>query len=171
MKKHIWLIALAALILIPTALSASSDQGKRLAGPFCVGKPSLLPVFVHGTKVIRAGAVRSVSVSEKCQGTELRKFGQPDNDEATEGGAIGPQGPKGDTGAQGPAGKDGQSIVGPEGPAGKDGADGKDGTNGLGDIIVYACVSNGGAVQFNVNGQPCGENQGHTQIKLVGVSD
>jgi hypothetical protein len=72
-------------------------------------------------------------------------------------GPTGPAGPKGDAGATGAAGPKGDTgATGPTGPAG-----------GLGTGTIIACVSNGGTVQFNVNGQPCGDNQGHTQITLV----
>jgi len=62
---------------------------------------------------------------------------------------AGPQGPKGDPGPQGPAG-----------PAGQD---------GLGNGVIYACVSNGGTLQIDVNGQPC-DNQGHMPLKMVVVT-
>lgn len=72
-------------------------------------------------------------------------------------GATGPQGPKGDAGATGATGPQG-----PAGPAGKD---------GLGNATATLCVSNGGTVQVNVNGQPCGDNNGHTtQLDVVIVS-
>lgn len=111
MKKRNFIVGLfvLALIVVATATGASSDQGRRLAGPFCVGKANLSPFFVKKVGwVSRAGVVRSVAVTEQCQSWELRKFGQPDNDAATEGGVPGPAGPQGDTGA---AGKDGKSIT------------------------------------------------------------
>jgi hypothetical protein len=168
MKKYvITLFVLLALFGASFAGATSSDQGRRLAGPFCVGKAWVKPLHVGGNKISRAGVVRSVALTEKCQVTEIRKVGLavPDPDEASPGtpkgtpapgpgtaGPAGPKGDKGDTGSQGVAGKDG-----------------KNGKDGLGDGFVYACVSNGGSVQLNVNGQPCGDNQGHTQIKLVVV--
>lgn len=93
-------------------------------------------------------------------------------------GPVGPAGAKGDTGATGaastvpgPAG-----ATGPQGPAGAPGTPGAtgpagaDGAAGLGNGIIYACVSNGGSLQLSVNGQPCGGNNGHSPIKLVVVN-
>lgn len=70
-------------------------------------------------------------------------------------GPQGPKGEKGDAGAVGPAG--------PAGPAGPVGAP------GLGNGVIYACVSNGGTLQIDANGQPC-DNQGHMPLKLVVVT-
>lgn len=85
-------------------------------------------------------------------------------------GPAGPAGPKGDTGAtgpQGPAGQDGATgPAGPAGPQGPAGPPGQNGTDGLGNGVIYACVSNGGTLQLDVNGKPC-DNQGHMPIKLV----
>lgn len=179
MKKHLTVfIALAALILIPTALSSSTDQGRRLAGPFCIGKTTVSPlqvknVFGQTVTVPRAGIVRSISIGQKCNDNENRRFGQPDNDVDS---VAGPQGPKGDTGARGPKGDTGEQgpkgDTGEQGPQGETGPQGPKGDPGESNIsdFVYACVSNGGTVQLNVNGHPCGENQGHTQIKLAVVS-
>lgn len=79
-------------------------------------------------------------------------------------GAAGKDGAAGAVGATGPAGP--QGATGAQGPTGPAGADG----SGLGDATLDVCVSNGGTLQANVNGQPCGENQGHTSYKLVIVS-
>jgi hypothetical protein len=105
-------------------------------------------------------------------------------------GPIGPSGPIGPAGATGPAGPagppgtpgdGGSGIPGPAGPAGPpgpagtpgvdgvNGTNGADGTNGIGNGVIYACVSNGGTLQVDVNGQPC-DNQGHQPIELVVVN-
>lgn len=91
------------------------------------------------------------------------KDGAPGKDGAAGGatGAPGPTGPAGPSGAAGPAGP-----AGPGGPSGPTGPSGKDGTSGIGDGFIYACVSQGGSLQLNVNGQPC-DNNGHLPIKLV----
>lgn len=70
-------------------------------------------------------------------------------------GLTGAAGAKGDTGARG--------ASGPAGPQGPPGAD------GLGNGVIYACVSQGGSLQLNVNGQPC-DNEGHLPLKLVVVN-
>lgn len=84
-------------------------------------------------------------------------------------GAAGAKGDKGDTGAAGATGAPG--ATGPAGPAGQTGAQGPTGPPGeagLGNAVIYACVSNGGSLQLNVNGQPC-DNAGHQPLKLVVV--
>lgn len=63
-------------------------------------------------------------------------------------------------------GKDGRN--GAPGPAGPRGPQGPAGTPGLGNGIIYACVSRGGSLQLDVNGKPC-DNQGHLPFKLVVV--
>lgn len=77
------------------------------------------------------------------------------------------KGDKGDPGTPGAPGA-ASTVPGPQGPQGPQGPPGPAGTI-TGGYIIYACVSNGGSVQLNVNGQPCGNNQGHTQIKLLAV--
>jgi len=69
-------------------------------------------------------------------------------------GKNGTNGTNGATGPMGPAGP-----VGPQGPAGQNGSS-------LGNGIIYACVSNGGSLQLDVNGKPC-DNAGHMPLKLV----
>jgi hypothetical protein len=82
-------------------------------------------------------------------------------------GATGAPGPKGDTGATGAAGPPG--AKGDTGPAGPTGPQGPAGTDGIGNGTIQACVSNGGTLQLDVNGQPC-DNQGHQPITLVVVN-
>jgi len=84
-------------------------------------------------------------------------------------GPAGPAGPKGDTGAPGPAGPAGpQGDRGLPGAPGPQGPQGAPGTAGLGNGVIYACVSHGGSLQLDVDGQPC-DNAGHQPIKLVVV--
>jgi hypothetical protein len=213
----------------PKASKATDDQGRRLAGPFCIGKSFLKPLdggratrqIRFQLAVLRAGAVRSVAKTQPCRPWENRKLGlawpglpgtgtgpaglQGPPGPAGAQGPPGPAGPKGDTGATGPAGPAGPSTgvpgpagspgpkgdtgatgatgpkgdtgatgatgapgpAGPTGPAGPAGPKGDPGS-GLGNGFIIACVSQGGSVQFNVNGQPC-SNPGHTQLKLVVV--
>lgn len=81
-------------------------------------------------------------------------------------GPIGPAGPKGATGATGAQGSPGaQGPIGPVGPKGETGAQGPPGSI-TGTDILLVCVSNGGTLQLDVNGQPC-DNQGHMPIKLL----
>jgi hypothetical protein len=137
-KKRNFIVGLfvLALIVVATATGASSDQGRRLAGPFCVGKANLSPFFVKKVGwVSRAGVVRSVAVTEQCQSWELRKFGQPDNDAATEGG-----------------------VPGPAGPAGKDGTNGEGGDNDDVQQGLAVCASNGGNLKL------CGGDNGHDPV-------
>jgi hypothetical protein len=142
-------------------------RGRRLAGPFCVGKRNLRPLGSGQNSlrsILRAGVVRSVAVGQPCRPWEIRKFGLaiPDIDNLPPGPA-GPQGPKGDKGDTGATG-----ATGAKGADGKNGTNGKDGKDGLGNAIIFACVSNGGSLQLDVNGQPC-DNEGHQPLKLVVV--
>lgn len=172
--RNFGLIAVAlALILAGIANGASSDQGRRLAGPFCVGKANLTPFYVKAAGwVSRAGVVRSVSVTEKCQSTEVRKFGVaiPDNDPITpsaptkgekgdkgDTGATGATGAKGDTGAQGATGDTGPA--GPKGDTGATGAQGPKGDTGAAAQQGLAvCASNGGNLKL------CGGDNGHHPV-------
>ena len=101
---------LAALGVVAISAAQShviNDKGRRLAGPFCVGKNNAGK---------NAGVVRSIAKTQKCRSYEIRKYGiaVPDNDAtgtaagiAGATGPAGPQGAKGDTGATGPAGPQG----------------------------------------------------------------
>lgn len=162
--------AVVLLIVVSIAGAASNDQGRRLAGPFCVGKRSLKPL---GTRIdarlaiLRAGAVRSVARTQPCRPWEDRKLGLAWPGTV----GVGPAGPAGPPGAsikgdKGDRGEKGDSVKGDRGLPGTNGTDGKDGKDGLGNGFIIACVSSGGSVQMNVNGQPC-DNPGHTQLKLV----
>jgi hypothetical protein len=176
------------LIAVGIAGAASNDQGRRLAGPFCVGKTFLKPVNgskatnspVYTISVLRAGVVRSIARTQSCRPWEERKLGLAWPQIAGPAGPPGPAGPKGDTGPAGPKGDPGSpggpagpagpkgdtGPAGPAGPAGPKGDPGPAGKDGLGNGFIYACVSQGGSVQLNVNGKPC-SNPGHVQLKLV----
>ena len=106
--RKLWLLAIALVIAVPAvATASSSDQGRRLAGPFCVGKV---------TAGKNAGIVRSIAVTRACRSYELRKVG------VAVSGPAGPKGPQGDTGPQG--------VAGPKGEQGNDGSKGKTGATG-----------------------------------------
>ena len=191
---------LTAVILMVGVTAASSapikkgDQGRRLAGPFCIGKHNLdsrkpvgvdprLARVIGARAILRAGVVRSVARKDRCRPWEDRRLGLavpripgprgpagPKGNTGPQGPpglAGGPPGPKGDPGPQGPPGPAG----GPPGPKGDTGATGPAGPQGPPGSIANAqfimvCVSMGGSLQMNVNGQPC-DNQGHLPIKLV----
>ena len=111
MKGKFYIIALAvvaALIVVGVSLGASSDQGRRLSGPFCVGKTD---------QGANAGVVRSIGASRQCRSYEIRKNG------VAVSGPAGPAGPKGAAGSQGNGGGDG--APGANGANGLDGKDGK----------------------------------------------
>ena len=180
------LLAALGVVAISAAQNSRAfnhDKGRRLAGPFCVGKPNAGK---------NAGVVRSIAKTQKCRSYELRKYGiaVPDDDTTAAAtgitganGPAGPQGPKGDTGATGaagPAGAKGDTgatgAAGPQGPKGDSGATGPQGpagpagANGLGNGTIQVCVSSGGTLQLDVNGAPC-DNQGHQPITLVVVNN
>lgn len=142
MKKHTAIAAsvvasVVAMLTITTTVTAAAgpgDQGRRLAGPFCVGKPTLTPFWVNGKKISRAGVVRSVSVTSVCQETEIRKTGvavpcptltKADPSTCLPNGTQGVPGATGATGAAGPKGD-----VGPAGSAGVSGVNGAPGAKG-----------------------------------------
>lgn len=178
MKRNFFVgLIVLALVIVASATGASSDQGRRLAGPFCVGKANLTPFYVKATGwVSRAGVVRSVSVNEQCQSTEVRKFGVAVSDidsnaptapsakgekgDKGDTGATGATGAKGDTGTQGatgatgPAGPKGDTgATGAQGPKGDTGAAGADAQKGL-----AVCASNGGNLKL------CGGDNGHDPV-------
>jgi len=141
-KYLLGLFALA-LVLVSVTTAATSDQGRRLAGPFCVGKPGLAPIGIKneaGNFITqsRAGVVRSVSATEKCQGDEIRKLGLAVPYPKLGSGPVGPAGKDGLNGARGAAGATGVAgatgsagVTGPTGEAGATGADGQDGHDGV----------------------------------------
>jgi Collagen triple helix repeat (20 copies) len=139
MKQKVIVLAAAVMAALGVvAISAAQshvaqDKGRRLSGPFCVGKPNAGK---------NAGVVRSIAKTQKCRSYELRKYGVAiaDNDDSPVGvaagvsGATGPQGPKGATGATGPAGSQGPKgdtgATGAQGPKGDTGATGPAGPKG-----------------------------------------
>jgi len=141
-KYLLGLFALA-LVLVSVTTAATGDQGRRLAGPFCVGKPGLAPIGIKneaGNFITqsRAGVVRSVSATEKCQGDEIRKLGLAVPYPKLGSGPVGPAGKDGLNGARGAAGATGVAgatgsagVTGPTGEAGATGADGQDGHDGV----------------------------------------
>jgi hypothetical protein len=101
------IIAIAVVVMLAaagTAISASLDKGRRLAGPFCVS--------------VDSGVVRAVAASQSCRARELRKVGLaiPCSTLTNAGYQVlektsspcktarGEAGPKGAPGAPGPAG-------------------------------------------------------------------
>ena len=104
MRKLIVLSLAALLTSVGVAGAQSNDQGRRLAGPFCIGKTSVSPlrlknIYGQTVTVPRAGIVRSIGISQKCNANENRRFGVP---VAGGGGAKGDSGPIGPQGAAGP---------------------------------------------------------------------
>jgi hypothetical protein len=145
MRKLIVLALAAALTSVGVAGAQSNDQGRRLAGPFCIGKTSVSPLRlknIYGQTVTmpRAGIVRSIGLGQKCNANENRRYGVPVQGGAGpkgDSGPVGPQGPAGPagtTGAQGATGADGaqgpQGEVGLPGPKGDTGATGAEGPAG-----------------------------------------
>jgi hypothetical protein len=109
---------------------ATADQGRRLAGPFCIGKRFLKPIQRNQQTItpalqlaiLRAGVVRSVSVNEQCRPWENRKLGLAIPVQV---GPAGPAGAVGAAGAQGP-----QGAAGAKGDKGEVGATGAAGAKG-----------------------------------------
>jgi hypothetical protein len=145
MRKLIVLALAALLTSVGVAGAQSNDQGRRLAGPFCIGKTTVSPlrlknIYGQTVTVPRAGIVRSIGMSQKCNANENRRFGVPVAGGAGPKGDFGPVGPagpagpagaKGDTGATGHTGSTGETgATGAQGPAGADGAQGQQGEVG-----------------------------------------
>src|SRR3954470_11034298 len=127
MRKLIVLVLAALLTTVGVAGATSKDQGRRLAGPFCIGKTSVSPlkvknVFGQTVTVPRAGIVRSIGIGMKCNANENRRFGVPVKGgagPAGEAGPIGPQGAAGPAGAKGDTGSAGATgQAGAQGPKG-----------------------------------------------------
>lgn len=114
MTKRISIILasfLLAIGIVAGANGAQSDQGKRLAGPFCINKT---------TGIVKSVAFRR---NPECGANEVRKTGVA--------GLAGPQGVAGPAGPQGLTGGPGsQGPVGPAGAAGPAGPQGETGATG-----------------------------------------
>src|SRR5512146_3021042 len=139
MRKLIVLVLAALLTTVGVAGATSKDQGRRLAGPFCIGKTTVSPlkvknIFGQTVTVARAGIVRSIGVGMKCNANENRRFGVPVKGGAGpqgDPGPIGPQGPAGATGATGAKGDTGsQGLKGDTGEKGDKGDQGLKGDKG-----------------------------------------
>ena len=101
MKRTTIIAVLLGIVALGVlAGSASADQSRRLAGPFCIS--------------LHTGVVRSIAVKKTCHHGEIRKFG------VAFGGKLAT--------VLGPAGLNGKN--GSDGAGGSNGADGKDGANG-----------------------------------------
>ena len=152
--KFILAIAVLALAAAAVATASSSDQGRRLAGPFCIAKTTVSPlkvknIFGQTVTVPRAGTVRSIAIGQTCNANENRRFGVavPDPDAGTPvpgaTGPAGPAGPRGATGAKGDKGDTGATgetgATGPKGDKGDTGATGPAGKDGLGDGYRWLC--------------------------------
>src|SRR6185503_17842630 len=133
MRKLIVLVLAALLTTVGVAGATSKDQGRRLAGPFCIGKTSVSPlkvknIFGQTVTVPRAGIVRSIGIGMKCNANENRRFGVPVKGGAGPAGDAGPIGPQGPAGATGPKGETG--AAGAQGAKGDTGATGAQGLKG-----------------------------------------
>ena len=163
MKKWLVIIgaAVAALVIVTAAYTATGDQGRRLAGPFCVGKPGLSPAAGN---VPRAGVVRSIAVTQACRSDEIRKFGvavpHPEIGATASGGSAGADGATGSSGEKGAKGDTG--ATGPAGPKGDPGS-----LEGAGTATL--CVSNGGNVKVEIGKHEC--DPGHQRLIVVIASD
>src|SRR6478609_4444039 len=142
MRKLIVLVLAALLTTVGVAGATSKDQGRRLAGPFCIGKTTVSPlkvknIFGQTVTVPRAGIVRSIGIGMKCNANENRRFGVPVKGGAGPAGDAGPKGETGAAGEQGPAGAAGAQgakgdtgTTGSQGPAGPKGDTGAQGAKG-----------------------------------------
>jgi hypothetical protein len=138
MKKWIIIVAAFAAIAIIGTVSADTgpgDQGRRLAGPFCINNNTGVVRAVAVTQKCKAGETRKVGVAVPCNSVTIKKVranpcvvqrGVPgQNGAAGAKGETGATGSPGATGAQGAQGATG--AAGAAGAQGPKGADGKDG--------------------------------------------
>ena len=169
-------ISVLLIVVIVGVAGASNkianDKGRRLAGPFCIGKTFLKPLDgsnLHGVTfkaaILRAGVVRSVALSQPCRPWEVRRIGLavPDPDDFTPGppGPAGPVGPKGADGAAGTPGVTGATgakgengLPGPVGATGATGPQGPPGPPGSGGCnchfkTITVCVLENGLLSVN----------------------
>jgi hypothetical protein len=135
--------ALLLLIVVGSTGAANNDQGRRLAGPFCIGKANLknlngtLAGLVKAGKttrragILRAGAVRSVAKNQPCRPWEVRRNGLALPKIPGPAGPAGKAGANGANGANGAAGAKGDSgSAGSKGDTGATGAQGPKGDTG-----------------------------------------
>jgi Collagen triple helix repeat (20 copies) len=140
------LVAMSAvllLIVVGTSGAANNDQGRRLAGPFCIGKANLknlngtLAGLVRAGKttrragILRAGAVRSVAKNQPCRPWEVRRNGLALPKIPGPAGPAGKAGANGVNGAPGANGANGAAgVAGAVGATGSVGATGATGATG-----------------------------------------
>lgn len=126
MKRWILIVAAFATVAITATVSADTgpgDQGRRLAGPFCIDKSD--------------GTVHSIPLNQACKPDQNRKLGVavPCKSVTINKKPVNPclptKGPKGDTGATGAAGAKGETgAAGSQGATGAQGAQGATGAVG-----------------------------------------
>lgn len=152
----VYLAACLAALLVFGAVASAGEQGRRLAGPFCITKAT--------------GVVHAIAASHKCKPGEIRKVGLAVKGTPGPPGPAGPagvQGPVGNTGPQGPPGATGrgtQGEPGKQGPAGPPGPAGS--VTGLSAGVL--CVSNGNSVKWGgTDGSLC--NRGHDLLVRIAV--
>jgi hypothetical protein len=111
------LVIVAALLTVGVASSASTDKGRRIAGPICVNT---------STGVVRAVAEKPF---QKCRPGEIRRYGlkiTAVNKTVIVKGTAGPAGKQGEAGAPGAKGDAGApGAAGPAGAKGDTGAAGQ----------------------------------------------
>ena len=135
--------AVLLLIVVGTSGAANNDQGRRLAGPFCIGKANLknlngtLAGLVRAGKttrragILRAGAVRSVAKNQPCRPWEVRRNGLALPKIPGPAGPAGKAGANGVNGAPGANGANGAAgVAGAVGATGSVGATGATGATG-----------------------------------------
>lgn len=141
MRYMVILTIVLAVVVVGSVSAAPADQGRRLAGPFCVGKSGLKNLEVtrrgvHSARttraggILRAGVVRSIAVGQKCRPWENRRLGLQVRGPAGPKGADGARGPQGAAGPAGPQGAPGPTTGGSVGPKGDTGATGATGAAG-----------------------------------------
>ena len=152
MKFVIGVLVVVGVTAAGSAPIKKGDQGRRLAGPFCIGKHgldsgvdvNLLPArdvgsgrVLRARAILRAGVVRSIAKKDKCRPWEDRKLGLAVPRIPGPRGPAGPAGPQGLPGPMGPQGPQGipgtaaaKGDPGPPGPKGDTGATGATGATG-----------------------------------------
>ncbi len=160
LRTKIVAASIVALVVGGAAVAASGPKVRQTTrvhvAPICVNKSIRLhPNQAFWTKTWAPGAIRSVARGQNCIRGEQRHLLLQ---------LVRRPGAAGKPGVPGPGGI--QGIQGPAGPQGSKGDTGAAGKDGLGNAVIFACVSSGGSLQLDVNGKPC-DNQGHMPLKLV----